>query len=80
MLNCWIDLYETKLSNLILKRLYQCIINISPQVNKLALVGNISILNKIRISRTMKKEQNFKTQIKYFEDPEIGKTWIVIGK
>jgi len=73
----WIDLYETKLTDIMIAKLSQHIANISPKVLKMALVGcSKKVFNKI-INYLRSADCNLAGQIKLFDDPEISKDWLM---
>lgn len=73
----WIDLYETNLTDSMITKLSQHIINISPKVSRLALVGCSKKIFR-RINNYLKSaECKLAGQIRLFDDPEISKDWLV---
>jgi hypothetical protein len=73
----WIDFYQTKLTDRVIKAFIQMIEHMSPQVTKLGLVG-CSALARWKINRLLKKKDSLSSlPVKYFEDPEVAKTWLV---
>ncbi|PYG89735.1 hypothetical protein LY28_00328 [Ruminiclostridium sufflavum DSM 19573] len=73
----WIDLYENNFTDSMIIKLSQHIVNISPKVSKMALVGcSKKVFNKI-IKQLYDMDCNLAGQIKLFDDPEISKDWLV---
>ena len=73
----WIDFYETKLTDRVIQAFVKMIEGMGPQVTKLGIVG-CSALARWKINRLLKKTGSLSTlPVKYFEDPEVAKTWLV---
>jgi len=75
-LRIWIDLYETKITNMILLELVQSLLRIKDQIIKLAIVG-LSYLGRWKLNRILKKQKFASQRVAYFEDPEKAKAWLV---
>jgi len=79
-LNTWIDLYETNVSRRVIRKLVDNIAHISPQVRRLALVGDFTIIRKLVVNDRLRRAGvGEKTAVRFFSDPEVAKTWIVTG-
>lgn len=73
----WIDLYETKLTDRVIRELVEMLAQISYQTTKLGIVG-CSLLDRWRIKRLIRKTAVLASlPVKYFDDPEVAKTWLV---
>lgn len=73
----WIDFYETKLTDRVLKELIELLKQIHPKTTKLGIVG-CPLLAQWKIKRLIKKEEVLSSlPVKYFDDPEVAKTWLV---
>ncbi len=73
----WIDFYETKLTDRVIRAFVDMIEAMGPQVTKLGIVG-CSLVARWKIKRLIKKTVSLSTlPVKYFEDPEVAKTWLV---
>ena len=73
----WIDFYHTKLTDRVIGEFVEVMEHISNRVPKLGLVG-CSLIDRWRITRHMKKAGCLSTlPVKYFDDPEDAKTWLV---
>ncbi len=73
----WIDLYETKLTDRVIQELVKMLTHIAYQTSKLGIVG-CSMMARWKINRHIKKTNQLSSlPIKYFDDPEIAKTWLV---
>lgn len=73
----WIDLYDTDLTDRVIEAFVEMIEHIGPQVTKLAMVG-CPLIARWKISRRIKKTQSLTClPVRYFEDPEEAKTWLV---
>ena len=73
----WIDFYDTELTDRVIEAFIEMIKHIRPQVSKLALVG-CSMIARWKINRFVKKSACLSyLPIKYYEDPEEAKTWLV---
>ncbi len=73
----WIDLYETNFTDSMITKLSQHIINISPRVSKLALVGCSKRVHKTIIRHLREAKCGLAGTIRCFDDPEISKDWLV---
>ena len=73
----WIDFYETKLTDRVIQAFLEMIEHMGPGLTKLGLVG-CSTLGRWKIHRLIRKRDLLSTlPVKYFEDPEVAKTWLV---
>lgn len=72
----WIDFYETKLTDRVIRQFVEMINHMSPQLTKLGIVG-ASRVARWKINRGIKKADLLSLPMKYFEDPEVAKTWLV---
>ena len=73
----WIDFYETKLTDRVLKAFVVMIQCMRPYISKLGIVGASSIA-RWKINRMIRKEPALRSvPVKYYEDPEDAKTWLV---
>lgn len=73
----WIDFYETKLTDHVIRAFLEMIERMGSGITKLGLVG-CSTLRRWKINRLIKKRDLLSSlPIKYFEDPEVAKTWLV---
>lgn len=73
----WIDFYETKLTDRVIREFIEMIKQMRHQITKLGIVGASSIA-RWKINRLIKKTDNLLSlPVKYFEDPEDAKTWLV---
>ena len=73
----WIDFYHTKLTERVITEFIEVMNHISNRILKLGLVG-CSLSDRRRINRLMKNSGCLSTlPVKYFDDPEDAKTWLV---
>jgi hypothetical protein len=73
----WIDFYETKLTDRILSEFLQSMYRSRDFITKLAIVG-CSRRDKNRMLRLEKKLNiGFPMPIRFYDDPEVAKTWLV---
>jgi hypothetical protein len=73
----WIDFYDTDLTDKVIEAFVEMIEHMSPLVTKLALVG-CSLLARWKLNRRIKRVASLAClPVKYFEDPEEAKTWLV---
>ena len=76
-LRIWVDLYETRLTDSILVELMRSVTRAHDHIIKLALVG-CSLKTRWRLRFLgWKLGVGFTVPIRYFDDPEIAKTWLV---
>ncbi len=76
-LGLWIDFYETKLTDRVIHEFVRMIERMRPKVTKLGIVGAPAIA-RWKINRLIKKTDSLASlPVKYFEDPEVAKTWLV---
>ncbi len=73
----WIDFYETKLTDRVIAGFIEMFKQMRPRVTKLGIVG-APFLARRKINRLIKKtEALVSLPVKYYEDPEEAKTWLV---
>ena len=73
----WIDFYDTELTDRVIKAFVEMIEHMMPQVSKLAIVGP-SFIARWKIGKLIKKAAPLAClPVRYFEDPEEAKTWLV---
>jgi len=73
----WIDFYETKLTDRVIKGFVEMVEHMGPKVAKVAIVG-CSTIARWKINKLIKKTEPISSlPVKYFEDPEVAKTWLV---
>lgn len=74
----WIDFYQTRLTRRVIGEFIDMVEHIHQRVLKLGLVGCSSI-DRWRINRRLKKAGDLSAlPVKYFDDPEDAKTWLVM--
>ncbi|HEX9387828.1 MAG TPA: hypothetical protein VF918_16005 [Anaerolineales bacterium] len=73
----WIDFYETKITDRVLRELIELLKQIHPKTTKLGIVG-CPFPAQWKINRLIKKTELLSSlPVKYFEDPEVAKTWLI---
>jgi len=73
----WIDFYETSLTDRVISNFMEFLQHIGTRVLKLGLVG-CSTKDQRRINRQIKESGHFENlPVRYFNDPEDAKTWLV---
>jgi hypothetical protein len=73
----WIDFYETKLTDRVVREFVEMLKHIHVRITKLGIVG-CSFMEKRRLNGLIKKTQVLASlPVKYFADPEDAKTWLV---
>lgn len=76
-LGVWIDFYETKLTDRVIEEFIEMIKRMQPKLTKLGIVG-ASVIARWKINRHIRKTNSlFSLPVKYYEDPEEAKTWLV---
>jgi hypothetical protein len=76
-LGLWIDFYETKLSDRVIHEFVGMVEQMSSRITKLGIVGAPAIA-RWKINRLIKKTESLASlPVKYFEDPEVAKSWLV---
>jgi hypothetical protein len=76
-LGLWIDFYETKLTDRVIREFVEMIKQMRPRVTKLAIVG-APLLARWKISRLIRKTDGLDAlPVRYYADPEEAKTWLV---
>jgi hypothetical protein len=70
----WFDFYQTKMTDKVINEFINTICTIQNHIIKMAIVG-CSFRDKWRINRMIKKRISI--PIKYCDDPEVAKTWLV---
>jgi hypothetical protein len=77
LMGIWIDLYETKLTDWVIRELIDMLSHIAYQTTKLGIVG-CSLMDRWKIKRLIRKAGALSSlPVKYFDDPEVAKTWLV---
>jgi hypothetical protein len=77
IIGLWIDFYHTKLTDRVIGEFLEMLKHVHNQIPKLGLVGCSSI-NQWKINRLIKKTECLSSlPVKYFDDPEDAKTWLV---
>ncbi len=73
----WIDFYETRLTDIVLGEFIDYLKSSAPRIPKLGIVG-CSLRDKGRINKLIKNTAELSSLIiKYYNDPEEAKTWLV---
>ena len=73
----WIDFYQTKLTDRVIKEFVEMIEHMRPHLTRLGLVGCYFIA-RWKINRLIRKTDALASlPVKYYEDPEEAKTWLV---
>lgn len=73
----WIDLYETKLTDKVIKELIELVKQIHSHVTKLGIVG-CPTFARWKLNRLIRRTTLLSSlPVKYFADPEDAKTWLV---
>ena len=73
----WIDFYETKLTDRVIQEFIEILKHIKSQTTKLGIVG-CSFITWWKMNRLIKKSELLSSlPVKYFDDPEAAKTWLV---
>ncbi len=73
----WIDFYETRLTDAILTEMIQSMNRLKGRITRLAIVG-CSGRDQRRIKQLEKKlGTSIPVPVRYFNDPEEAKTWLV---
>ncbi len=75
-LRFWVDFYEDDLTDTVLTEFIAFINCLTPQLVKLAIVG-CSWRDRWRLGQMWKKSDKPPFPVKYFDDPEDAKTWLV---
>ena len=76
-LGIWIDFYQTKLTERVIQEFVEMLEQMMPRVTKLGIVG-ASFIARRKINGLIKKTELLASlPVKYFEDPEDAKTWLV---
>lgn len=76
-LRVWVDFYKTKLTKQVLTEFLWSTMRLKPYLYRLAIVG-FSYLDKRRMLRIIHKlKMNVGIFIRFFNDPEDAKTWLV---
>ena len=74
-LRIWIDLYKTNITEELLEKLVNNLLNINDNIKKLSFVG-LSRINQWRLKRKLLKT-NIEFPISFYSDPEEAKTWLI---
>ena len=73
----WIDFYETKLTDRVIRELIEMLKHIKHHTTRLGIVG-CSTMKRWKINKLIRKTELLSSvPIKYFDDPEEAKTWLV---
>jgi hypothetical protein len=73
----WMDFYQTRLTDTVIGELIEMLEHIHTRMLKIGLVG-CSFMERWRINRLIKKTKSLsKLPVRYFDDPEDAKTWLV---
>jgi hypothetical protein len=76
-LGLWIDFYETKLTDRVIHKFIEMLMQMRPRITKLGIVG-APFIARWKINRLIKKTDVLAAlPVKYYEDPEEAKTWLV---
>jgi hypothetical protein len=75
-LRIWIDLYKTDITDNIIEKLSKSLYNIKENTVKLAVVG-LSVKDIKIMKKHLKRTYSELLPIKYYEDPEEAKTWLI---
>lgn len=76
-LRIWVDLYESQLTDRVLVELMRSMTRAHEHIIRLALVG-CSFKDRWRLRLLGRKFGiGFPVHVRYFDDPEIAKTWLV---
>jgi hypothetical protein len=76
-LGIWIDFYQTRLTDRIIEELIEFLRKTHSHTLKLGLVG-CSFKDRGRINRRLRQAKDLAgLPVRYFSDPEEGKTWLV---
>jgi len=77
LLGIWIDFYDTKLTDRVIKEFVAMIEHMRPYLTKLGIVG-CSFISRWKINKLIKKTGMLPgLPVKYYEDPEEAKSWLV---
>jgi hypothetical protein len=78
-LRVWVDFYETNRTDRVLIQFVESIRHLSNYMIKLAVAG-FSFSDRIRLRKFAKKSGvKFSMPVKFFNDPEDAKTWLICG-
>lgn len=73
----WIDLYDSYLTDEIVEKFVNHILAIHSKIHKLALVGCSKTITR-KINGSVKKtDSDLFNEIRYFNDPEDAKNWLI---
>lgn len=73
----WVDFYETKLTDAILLELLESTIRLRKHIIKLGIVG-CSTWDRWRLQRLARRPGlAFPVPVRFFDDPEVAKSWLV---
>lgn len=75
-LNIWIDCYETRISKIVLGKYKEHLKALTGSVTRLAIVG-MPWLPQLKLKWFVRK---LVYPIRFYDDPELAKNWIVKGK
>ena len=77
-LSIWVDFYKTKLTERVLVGFAESIGRLQANITKLAVVG-VSFRDRWRMQRVVKRTDTPPIALRFFDDPEDAKTWLVGG-
>ena len=73
----WFDFYQTKLTDKVISELIELLKHTNHKIAKLGIVG-CSAMARWKINRLIKKTDLLSAlPVKFFDDPEVAKTWLV---
>ena len=73
----WMDFYETKLTDKVIKEFVATLNDLHDQITKLGLVG-CPLIARWKINRLIRSSASLSSlPVRYFDDPEDAKTWLV---
>ena len=73
----WIDFYESKLTDRVINEFIEFLKQVNHKISKLGIVG-CSTMTRLKLNRHIKKTDALSTLlVKYFDDPEAAKAWLV---
>jgi hypothetical protein len=75
-MSIWVDFYKTQLTHEVITEFVKSISRLNPSVSKLSIVG-CSFISKWKITNHIKRTRTKFMPIKFYNDPEYAKTWLV---
>jgi hypothetical protein len=76
-LRIWVDVYESELTDRVLVEMLGSLSRACQHISKLALVGCPFVVRWRIRWLSWKSGGGFPFPVRYFEDPEVAKTWLV---